>query len=119
MWSGVESRWNPGGKRQRFGWALCKEIPHGLQMDSMSLGIVTGNPGVFLGNPHPYPWKPAPAAKGVGFYGYGCGFSQNPRVVRILYRLVIYFTNYYYLLCNYIYGVLSPALVSLIPTSLL
>ena len=38
------------------------------------IGIVTGNPGVFQGNPHPYPWKPAPAATGMGFRGYGCGF---------------------------------------------
>ena len=24
MWNGVESRWNPGGNRQKFGWALCQ-----------------------------------------------------------------------------------------------
>ena len=31
------------------------------------LGNAVGNPGVFQGNPHPYPWKPAPSLKGVGF----------------------------------------------------
>ena len=24
MWNGVESRWNPGGNRQKFGWAPCQ-----------------------------------------------------------------------------------------------
>jgi hypothetical protein len=41
------------------------------------LGNVTGNPGVFPGNPHPYPWKPVPTATGVGFDGYGCGFCKT------------------------------------------
>ena len=35
------------------------------------LGNGVGYPGVFQGNPHPYPWKPAPAATGAGFDGYG------------------------------------------------
>ena len=35
------------------------------------VGIVTGNPGVFQGNPHPYPRKTAPAVTGRGFRGYG------------------------------------------------
>jgi hypothetical protein len=39
------------------------------------LGNVTGNPGVFQGNPHPYPPKPVPASTGTGFGRYGCGFS--------------------------------------------
>ena len=38
---------------------------------SLNLGNVRGYPGVFQGNPHPYPWKPAPAATGAGFDGYG------------------------------------------------
>jgi len=33
----------------------------------LSLGIVTGNPGVFQGYPYPYPWKPVPIPKGRGF----------------------------------------------------
>ena len=43
----------------------------------LELGIVTGYPGVFQGNPHPYPRKPAPAARGAVFGGYGCGFNKN------------------------------------------
>ena len=35
------------------------------------LGNVTGYPGVFQGNPHPYPSKPAPASTGAGFHRYG------------------------------------------------
>ena len=33
------------------------------------VGIVAGNPGVFLGNPHPYPAKPVPLVRGTGFCG--------------------------------------------------
>jgi hypothetical protein len=40
-------------------------------MSVLVLVNVTGYPGVFQGNPHPYPWKPAPAATGMGFDGYG------------------------------------------------
>jgi hypothetical protein len=39
---------------------------------SPPLGNVTGYLGVFQGNPHPYPWKPAPAARGAGFCRYWC-----------------------------------------------
>jgi hypothetical protein len=39
--------------------------------DGYSLGNAAGNPGVFMGNPHPYPSKPTPAATGMGFDGYG------------------------------------------------
>ena len=35
------------------------------------IGNVTGYPGVFQINPHPYPSKPVPAATGMGFDGYG------------------------------------------------
>ena len=35
------------------------------------LGITTGNPGVFLGNPYPYPAKPTPMTTGVGFHRSG------------------------------------------------
>ena len=40
------------------------------------VGIVTGNPGVFLGNLHPYPLKPVPTATGAGFNGYGYQFYE-------------------------------------------
>jgi hypothetical protein len=41
------------------------------------VGNTTGYPGVFQGNPHPYPWKPVPTAMGAGFAGYGCGFCKT------------------------------------------
>ena len=44
------------------------------------LGNVTGYPGVFQDNLHPYPSKPIPASTGVGFDKYRCGFFKNPRV---------------------------------------
>ena len=43
------------------------------------LGNVTGYPGFFPGNLHPYPSKPVPASTGAGFDKYGCGFCKNPR----------------------------------------
>ena len=46
--------------------------------DSM-VGNVTGYPGVFLGNLHPYPSKPVPASTGAGFDKYRCWFCKNPR----------------------------------------
>ena len=52
------------------GWNFLSDITH-LPATFACLGNVTGNPGVFQGNPHPYPWKPTPAATGVGFRGYG------------------------------------------------
>jgi len=36
-----------------------------------SLGIITGNPGVFQSYPDPYLTKPVPATKGRGFDGLG------------------------------------------------
>ena len=45
-----------------------------------SVGNVTGYPGVFPGNLHPYPSKPVPASTGAGFDKYRCGFCKNPRV---------------------------------------
>ena len=47
---------------------------------TFQIGNVTGYPGVFPGNPHPYPSKPVPASTGAGFDKYGCGFCKNPRV---------------------------------------
>src|SRR6201996_4727689 len=44
------------------------------------LGNVTGYPGVFQGNPCPYPSKPVPLHKGMGFNGYGSWVEHNPRV---------------------------------------
>ena len=46
----------------------------------MEVGSVTGNPGVFQGNPHPYPWKPVPACMGTGFHGYRSWVFSNPWV---------------------------------------
>jgi hypothetical protein len=46
--------------------------------DVRLLGIVAGYPGVFQGNPHPYPWKPAPAARVRVFTDTGCGI-WDPR----------------------------------------
>ena len=40
----------------------------------IQLGNVTGYPGVFQGNPRPYPSKPVPALMGTGFAGTGDGF---------------------------------------------
>ena len=48
----------------------CKSPPTNL-VDSKWLGNVTGYPGVFQGNLHPYPSKPIPASMGVGFHRYG------------------------------------------------
>ena len=47
--------------------------------DWVHLGNVTGYPGVFPCNPHPYPSKPVPTSTGAGFDKYGCGFCKNPR----------------------------------------
>ena len=44
------------------------------------LGNVTGYPGVFQSNPHPYPSKPVPASMGTGFHGHGSRVYKNPRV---------------------------------------
>ena len=38
-----------------------------------------GYPGVFQGNLHLYPSKPAPVSTGTGFTGMGDGFSQTRR----------------------------------------
>ena len=35
----------------------------------IGVGIITGNPGVFQGYPDPYPSKPVPVTKGMGFRG--------------------------------------------------
>jgi penicillin-binding protein-related factor A (putative recombinase) len=35
------------------------------------IGSTTGYPGVFQGNPHPYPWEPAPTQQGRGFNRHG------------------------------------------------
>ena len=50
------------------------------------IGNVTGYPGVFQSNPHPYPSKPVPASMGRVFMGTGQGFTKthgypNPREV--------------------------------------
>ena len=55
-------------------WPQCGSFTNGIL-----LGNVTGYPGVFPGNPHPYPSKPVPASTGAGFDKYGCGFCKNPR----------------------------------------
>ncbi|KAF8810025.1 hypothetical protein BYT27DRAFT_7092797 [Phlegmacium glaucopus] len=39
-----------------------------------------GYPGVFQGNPHPYPSKPVPTSMGTGFDRHGCRFFKNLRV---------------------------------------
>ena len=39
------------------------------------IGIVTGNPRVFQGNPDPYPPEPAPVARVGVLAGSGKGFS--------------------------------------------
>ena len=50
--------------------------------DEFSIGNVTGYPGVFQGNPHPYPWEPAPAFTGAGFRRYGSWvLYQNPESI--------------------------------------
>ena len=46
------------------------------------IGNVTGYPGVFQSNPHPYPSKPAPASTGVGFRWYGWWVYKNPGVTQ-------------------------------------
>ena len=43
----------------------------GYHAPKLDLGNVTGYPGVFQSNPHPYLSKPAPASMGAGFHGYG------------------------------------------------
>src|ERR1700678_3542999 len=44
------------------------------------LGNGTGCPGVFQGNPCPYPSEPVPVHKGTGFDTYGLWVGCNPRV---------------------------------------
>jgi hypothetical protein len=44
------------------------------------LGNVTGYPGVFQGNPCPYPSQPEPVHEGSGFGMYGSWVGCNPRV---------------------------------------
>ena len=44
------------------------------------LGNVMGYPGVFHNNPCPYPSKPVPVHKCMGFYRYGSRVGYNPRV---------------------------------------
>ena len=46
---------------------------------NLKIGNVMGNPGVFRGNPHPFPSKPVPAHTGAGFDGNGSRVEQNPR----------------------------------------
>jgi hypothetical protein len=53
-----------------------------LKANPEYLGNATGYPGVFQGNPSPYPWKPTPAATGAGFHGYGVWVYSNPRVLK-------------------------------------
>ena len=45
-----------------------------------ALGNAAGYPGVFWGNPHPYPWKPTPLFRGAGFPGVSHGFSKTPGI---------------------------------------
>ncbi|KAF8797414.1 hypothetical protein BYT27DRAFT_7125698, partial [Phlegmacium glaucopus] len=47
------------------------------------LGNVTGYPGVFQGNPHPYLSKPVPMSTGAGFDRHRCGFCKHPRVYNL------------------------------------
>jgi len=54
---------------------------------------VMGYSGVFQGNPHPYPSKPAPASTGTGFMGMGDRFSQTHRKYIIIYKKYIYIHN--------------------------
>ena len=35
MWNGMESRWNPGGNRQKFGWAPCQRNSRWNDQESM------------------------------------------------------------------------------------
>ena len=44
------------------------------------VGNVTGYPGVFQSNPHPFPSKPIPASMGTGFHGHGSRVYKNPWV---------------------------------------
>jgi len=44
------------------------------------IGIGMGNPGVFQGYLYPYPRKPVPLPRGMGFNEYRCGFRKNPGV---------------------------------------
>ena len=44
------------------------------------VGNVTGYPGVFLGNPCPYPSKPILIHKGMGFDKHGSRVWYNPWV---------------------------------------
>ena len=46
----------------------------------MRVGNAAGYPGVFRGNPHPYPWKPTPSFRGAGFPGVSHGFSKTPGI---------------------------------------
>ena len=43
------------------------DLKHQFEWHQMELGITTGNPGVFPGNPYPYLSKPTPVTMGRGF----------------------------------------------------
>jgi hypothetical protein len=68
------------------------------------LGNATGYPGIFQGNPSPYPWKPTPTAKGVGFRGYGVWVYSNLRVSKPIRVWVVGCGNYFVFLLIYNYG---------------
>lgn len=70
----------PGKEKARLVAQGFNQRPGQYDETYAPVGIVTGNPRVFLGNPYPYPRKPVPTATGAGFYGYGYGFLYNPRV---------------------------------------
>ena len=76
----------------RNGWsrAYMAVLEHHVRLETqfkcvnLHVGNITGNPGVFQGNPHPYPWIPVSVHKGSCFggcgCGCGCGLAKNPWV---------------------------------------
>src|SRR5271155_6196836 len=53
---------------------------HTVEAGCIFLGKGTGCPGVFQGNPCPYPSEPVPVHQGTGFDTYGSWVGYNPRV---------------------------------------
>ena len=68
---------------------VCSGCPYNIQKFqvglywALSLGNSAGYPGVFWDNPHPYPWKPTPLFRGVGFPGVSQGFSKTPGIANL------------------------------------
>ena len=58
-------------RESKLSTSIKKMLKDSLEMNWVLIGNVTGYPGVFQSNPHPYLSKPVPASMGTGFRRYG------------------------------------------------